>query len=137
MKKILTILLFSVNLLSFSQWTDDFSDGDFLNSPAWQGQTGNFEIDALNQLHLIAPAFDDTSYLAVPSTAIENASWEFYVEMDFATSGTSLSRVYLTSNNSNLKNALNGYFVMIGNSDDEISLYRQTGLTKTKIIDVV
>lgn len=137
MKKILTILLFSVNLLSFSQWSDDFTDGDFSNSPTWQGQTGNFEIDALNQLHLLAPAIDDTSYLVVPSTAIENASWEFYVNLDFATSGTSLSRIYLTSNNSNLKNALNGYFVMIGNSDDEISLYRQTGLTKTKIIDGV
>ena len=55
--------------------------------------------------------------------------------MNFATSSTSLTRVYLSSNNSDLKIDLNGYFVMIGNSDDEVSLYKQTGATITKIID--
>ena len=135
MKNFLTILLFSVNFLSFSQWTDNFTDGDFTNAPTWQGQSTNFEIDILNQLHLIAPAVSDTSYLSTPSTAIENASWEFYVEMDFGTSGSNLATVYLTSNNSNLKGPLNGYFVMIGNTSDEVSLYKQTGTSKTKIIN--
>ncbi len=135
MKKFLTILLLSVNLLAFSQWTDNFTDGDFTNAPAWQGQTSNFEINATNQLHLLAPAAIDISYLSTPSTSIDNASWEFYVEMDFATSSSSLTKVYLVSNNTNLKNALNGYFVMIGDSDDEISLYEQTGMITTKIID--
>ena len=135
MKNFLTLLLFSVNILAFSQWTDDFTDGDFFNSPTWQGQTGNFEIDGLNQLHLMAPAISDTSYLSIPSTAIENASWEFYVDLNFGTSGSNMARVYLTSNNSDLKGSLNGYFVMIGDSDDEVCLYKQTGTTKTKIID--
>jgi len=135
MKKFLSILLLSVNILSFSQWSDDFTDGDFTNTPAWQGQISNFEINATNQLHLLAPAAIDTSYLSTPSTAIENASWECYVKMDFATSSTSLSRIYLTSNHSNLKGSLNGYFVMIGNTADEVSLYKQTGTTITLIID--
>lgn len=135
MKKFLSILLLSVNILSFSQWSDDFTDGNFTTNPTWQGQTSNFEIDGTNQLHLIAPAVEDISYLSTPSTVIDNASWEFYVEMDFATSSTSLTRVYLTSNHSNIKADLNGYFVMIGNSDDEVSLYKQTGGTISKIID--
>jgi hypothetical protein len=48
-----------------------------------------------------------------------------------------LARVYLTSNQSNLKGPLNGYFVMVGNTSDEISLYRQDGSNITKIIDGV
>jgi hypothetical protein len=137
MKNILTIALLFVGFLSYSQWTDNFTDGDFTNTPAWIGQSANFEVDALNQLHIIAPAVADTSYLSVPSTAIENATWEFYVNLDFGTSSGNLARVYLSSNNSDLKGSLNGYFVMIGNTADEVSLYRQDGTTKTMIIDGV
>ena len=135
MKNILTIALLFVGSLSFSQWTDDFSDGDYTNMPTWQGQMTNFEVDGLNQLHLNAPALTDTSYLSVVSSSIDNASWEFYVELDFNPSSGNLARVYLTSNNTDLKASLNGYFVMIGNTNDEISLYRQDGTGKTMIID--
>lgn len=138
MKDILTIVLLFVGFLSFSQWTDDFTDGDFTNSPTWSGQTANFEVTPTPEgLHLIAPAVSDTSYLSVTSTSIDNATWEFYVNLDFGTSGSNLARVYLSSNNANLKSSLNGYFVMIGNSNDEISLYRQDGLNKTILIDGV
>lgn len=135
MKNILTIVLLFVGFLSFSQWTDDFTDGDFTNTPTWQGQTANFEVDGLNQLHLNAPVVTDTSYLSVLSTSIDNAIWEFYVNLTFGTSGSNLARVYLTSNNADLKASLNGYFVMIGNTADEVSLYRQDGTSKTMIID--
>ena len=135
MKNILTIVLLFVGFISFSQWTDDFTDGDFTNAPTWSGQTTNFEVDGLNQLHSIAPAVTDTSYLSVNSTSIDNATWEFYVNLDFGTSSSNLARVYLSSNNANLKTALNGYFVMIGNGNDEVSLYRQDGTAKVLIID--
>lgn len=55
--------------------------------------------------------------------------------MEFNPSSTNFSRVYLTSSGSDLGNALDGYFVMVGSSTDDIALYRQSGSTRTKIID--
>jgi hypothetical protein len=136
MRYYLTVLLFVVTGLSSAQFSDDFTDGDFTNSPTWGGMTSNFEIDGINQLHLLAPAIDDTSYLSVPTTAV-TTTWDFYVRMDFNPSSSNLARVYVMSDNADLSGSLNGYFVMIGNTDDEISLYRQTGTTVTEILDGV
>ncbi len=134
MRYYLTLLLFVVSSLSFAQFSDDFSDGDFSNAPAWGGMTSNFEIDGINQLHLLAPAVDDTSYLSVPTTVV-TTTWDFYVRMDFNPSSSNLARVYVMSDNADLSGSLNGYFVMIGNTTDEISLYRQNGTTITEILD--
>jgi hypothetical protein len=136
MRYYLTVLLFVVTGLSSAQFSDDFTDGDFTNSPTWGGMTSNFEIDGINQLHLLAPAIDDTSYLSVPTTVV-TTTWDFYVRMDFNPSSSNLARVYVMSDNADLSGSLNGYFVMIGNTDDEISLYRQTGTTVTEILDGV
>ncbi|NCP46252.1 MAG: hypothetical protein GW818_07520, partial [Flavobacteriales bacterium] len=79
----------------------------------------------------------DVMYAATPSGSINNAVWEFYVQFNFNPSSTNFAKVYLVSNQPDLKNALNGYFVKLGNTADEVSLYRQTGTTETMIIDGV
>ncbi|MEQ9304091.1 MAG: Ig-like domain-containing protein, partial [Marinoscillum sp.] len=43
--------------------------------------------------------------------------------------------VYLASDQEDLTGALNGYLVRLGNTEDEVSLYKQSGTTLTKIID--
>ena len=55
--------------------------------------------------------------------------------MEFNPSASNYCRVYLMADQADLSGALNGYFVMIGDSKDEVSLYRQTGSTFSKIID--
>lgn len=136
------ILMIRSTILAFfmlmSQWahnqfTDNFSDGDFTNNPEWIGNTDNFSVD-IGMLRLTAPAVSDESYLATESQSIEDAVWEFYVEMDFQPSGSNLARVYLVANSPNLNGNLNGYFVEIGGSNREISLFKQTGTTREKII---
>ena len=117
-----------------AQIADDFSDGDFTNNPGWSGDASKFVVQS-NQLRLMAPAVSDVAYLSVPSAAINNASWEFFVNMDFDPSASNYADVYLTSDNAVLTGSLTGYFVRIGNTTDEVSLYRQDGSTKTKIID--
>jgi hypothetical protein len=134
MRYYLTLLLFVVSQLASAQFSDDFTDGDFTSSPTWGGMTSNFEVDPSNQLHLLAPAIDDTSYLSVPTTNI-TTTWDFFVRMDFNPSSSNLARIYLVSNNADLTASLNGYFVLVGNTSDEISLYRQTGTTVTEILD--
>lgn len=138
MKKILflVITLFFFHPV-FSQFTDNFTDGDFSNNPTWSGDTNNYIVNASFQMQLNAPAVNDVMYASTPSNAINNAVWEFYVQLNFNPSSTNFSKVYLVSDQVNLKNPLNGYFVKIGNTADEVSLYRQTGTTETMIIDGV
>lgn len=124
-------------LVGMSQFADDFSDGNFTANPTWSGDDSNFEINSGGRLHLNAPASTDESYLSTPSVAIDTASWEFFIRLEFNPSSSNRARVYLISDQANLEGALNGYFVQIGNTEDEISLYRQSGTTTTKIIDGV
>lgn len=119
----------------FSQFVDDFSDGDFTANPVWSGDVANFQIDGAQRLWLNAPAESDTSYLSVLSEAIDDATWEFLVELDFNPSSSNLARVYLVSNSSDLKASLNGYYVRLGGeTEDRISLYRQDGTSSELLI---
>jgi hypothetical protein len=133
-----TIVCFLFVLASHAQFTDDFSDGDFTNNPTWSGNDALFVIDA-GQLRsntgTIASAA--TYYLSTPSTLANDAEWEFFINLKFATSGANYVDVYLMADNANLSLANNGYFVRIGNTADEISLYKRVGGTNTMIINGV
>jgi hypothetical protein len=133
-KRLCLLLLMMICLSARAQFVDDFSDGDFTNNPEWFGQTDRFIVDN-GRLRLNAPAVAATSYLTTNSQAIENGVWEFFIRLDFNPSGTNLARVYLVADNPDLSQPLNGYFVRIGGTEDEVSLYRQTGSAITKIID--
>lgn len=135
MRFYLTVIFLFVTFVTSAQFSDDFEDGDFTDSPTWTGMTANFEVDASNELHLLAPAEADTSYLAVASSVIDDVTWDFVVRMDFNPSSGNYTRVYLVSDQENLKGSLNGYYVMIGNTADEISLYKQTGTDTEEILD--
>lgn len=131
----LFVLFFVYKQALYAQFQDDFTDADFINNPTWIGDMDSFEIDAALQLHLVAPANTQESYLVTPSLGAVDGEWSFYVQLDFAPSSTNKAYVYLISSESNLEDTLNGYFVMIGNTDDEVSLYKQSGNSVFKIID--
>ncbi len=121
----------------FSQISDNFSDENFTESPIWIGETINFIINTENQLQLNAPAEAGQTYLSISSEIINNAEWSFYVKLQFNPSSNNYLDVYLVSDHENLKEPLKGYFVRIGNTQDEVSLYKQSGekSTSVKIID--
>lgn len=130
----LWLLIVLVPGMTWAQFTDDFNDGDFTNSPTWSGDVAEFEV--LNDtLHLNAPAVTEESYLSTPSVAINDAVWEFHWRYDISPSSANQVFVYLVSDQANLEGDLNGYFVRLGNTDDEVSLYRQDGASSTEIID--
>lgn len=133
MKRALFIALLLPHFLC-AQFTDNFSDGDITNNPQWTGDNGNFEVlDSV--LHLNGAAVPYQSCLSTSSESINNATWDFYVKFDFNPSSTNYAKIYLVSDEADLKAGLHGYYVKIGNTTDEISLYRQTGSTETEIID--
>ncbi|MCF8463702.1 MAG: lamin tail domain-containing protein [Flavobacteriales bacterium] len=132
--RLYTCLFLLVSASATAQFSDDFSDGDFTNNPTWSGENAEFTVDA-QRLRLTAPPQTDTSYLSVDCQAIDDATWEFFVQFDFNPSSSNFARVYLVSNNTNLRGSLNGYFVRIGGeTEDRISLYKQSGTTTTQII---
>lgn len=126
-KVFIIIFLQFFYILNIAQISDDFSDGDFTNNPTWNGTIANFEIQS-QKLHLNAPAVSDTSYLSTECTVINNAEWSFNVEYDFKPYNSNYARVYIVSNNSNLQNNINGYFVRVGYTDRDISFCKQSGL---------
>ncbi len=134
LKIVVAFSILSLTQQSFAQFTDNFSDGDFTANPYWVGNDSKFIVSA-NQLKLQAPAIADKAYLSTASEAINDASWEFVVTLGFNPSSSNYIRVYLVSDSANVSGSLNGYYVMLGNTADEISLYRQNGTTRTKIID--
>ena len=118
-----------------AQISDNFSDGNFTENPLWYGMHSHFEIDSLNQLHLDAPSENSASYLYLKSNILENTIWEMSLKMDFNPSSSNYVDWYIMANDSLLENSSEAYFVRIGNTEDEVSLYRQENGEITKIID--
>lgn len=126
------VLVFPGTLLA--QWRDNFSDGDFANNPAWGGDNNSFWVE--NQvLRSKDSTLNSSFYLSTPSSIALSASWECWVNLRFSTSGSNYTDFWLMSNNANLRDATEGYFIRLGDTPDEISLHRKNGATSTKIID--
>ena len=80
MKKLLfTFLFLSQSLLAFSQLYDNFSDGDFTNNHAWNGDSLKFEIDLLGFLHHKTDTSNGESILFIESNVSQNAMWQVVV----------------------------------------------------------
>ncbi|PWS26797.1 hypothetical protein DHW03_12250 [Pedobacter yonginense] len=137
MKKILLISLLLFSKISFSQVYDSFYDGDFAQNPIWKGDVSYFQINAQKQLQSNGQqAASQTISLSTVNNLSSNASWEFFMQLNFDPTTSNFVRVYLTSDQENLKGSLNGYFVQIGETGatDGFHLYKQTGNSITRII---
>lgn len=132
----LVIILFTVN--AKAQFTENFADGNFTASPAWAGNSSDWIVNSTGQLQSNNTVANSTFYITTPSTLATEAEWEFYVQLGFNTSSTNYVDVFLMASANDLTAAAtNGYYVRIGNTADEIALYKRTGGTSTKIIDGV
>ena len=139
-RKLLFLLsLFLLTALTTkSQFLENFNDSNFTENPVWTGSDGSWIINSANQLQSNNMENNSVFYLSTASTLATTAQWEFYVNLKFATSGANYTDVYLTASESNITAiTTTGYFVRIGNTTDEISLYRKDpGVAAvTKIID--
>lgn len=136
MKKYILLLFCFIPFISFSQLTENFSDGNFTANPAWVGDGGNFIVNASQQLQLNATVAG-TSYLAIPASlaTLDNMEWQAYVRLNFSPSSSNFGRIYLASDQSNLTGSLNGYYIQLGEalSNDAIELFKQTGTTSVSV----
>lgn len=132
----LFLLLLSLmigNWMILAQVSEDFLDGDFTSNPTWSGDVSLFTV-ASGVLQSQSPGAA-TYYLSTPSTIAADAEWEFYFDFQFGTSGANHASFYLMADNADLNSVSNGYFVKMGGTTDEISLYKMVGGVETLIID--
>ncbi len=136
---IITGFFFLFITKGYSQFTDNFADGDFTSNPTWVGNTADWVVNPSLQLQSNNTVANSTFYLSTASTMATTAQWEFYTQITFNPSSANYIDVYLTASASDISlNSTTGYFVRIGNTDDEISLYRKdAGGAIVKIIDGV
>lgn len=136
----ISIILVSLFLCLFcnAQIIENFSDGEFTTNPTWAvSSASDFSVNA-GQLKSANTTSNSTFYISTTNTITSNCTWEFWVNLQFATSGSNYVDAYLIADNSNLAaSTINGYFVRIGNTNDDISLYKSTTGAQAILIDGV
>ncbi len=129
---LLVFLFFQIP--SYSQLQETFSDGNFTSDPFWEGETDFFSISSGMELQSNGPNASSQLYLSTPNTLGLNTEWNFYARLDFDITTSNWARIYLTSDLSNTKNALKGYYVKFEGTSNSVDLYRQDGPTHTRLI---
>ena len=139
MKFVLTTLCLLVGQHVLAQFIDDFSDSDFSSNPQWSGDDTVFTIVDVGGNFLVRSnkMLTNSSFcLSTPNTLVNDTQWEFCIRLLFNTSSANFVDVYLCSDQANLfSSGINGYFVRIGGTTDDVSLYKSMNGVKSKIID--
>lgn len=132
--KTFVLIVFLLPLLLMAQVTDDFEDGDFTQNPPWTGTQDSFIVNTSNQLQLYDTVANN-SFLVTSNALATDCEWRFWVKFSFSPSSNNNARVYLVSDIADLSQAVNGYFVQLGESgsSDAIELFKQEGETVTSI----
>jgi len=124
--RIISGVLFGVmlSLPTSAQLADDFSDGDFINDPVWEGSSNDFLVNESNQLQLDAVEPGESTLFTQVSYP-DSVRWSGYALFDFAPSNNNNGAIYLAIDNQDLTLA-NGYILRLGEngSDDAIRFVR-------------
>lgn len=122
----------------YAQLTEDFTDGELTTNPTWLGTLASWNVNAAGQLQSAHTTTNSNFYLSTVNNLATTAQWEFTVRLQFNTSSANYTDVFLTASAADLTAAsTTGYFVRIGNTADEVSLYRKDNGSITKLIDGV
>jgi hypothetical protein len=120
-----------------AQLAETFADGNFSANPTWTGDASSFVVTS-QVLQSSGPATTGTQLqLVTPCQASTGTTWEFWANLRLATSASNLADVWLLASQADLRNsATKGYFVRLGGTDDEVSLFRKdSARSATVLID--
>ena len=126
--KLAFIILLSCHSV-LSQITEDFSDGNFTNNPSWNGTMSDYVVNSDLALQL-NNSIATTSYLSIENN-LNNSNdneWRFWVKQSFSPSSANFGRIFLTSDNEDLSNCQNGFYIQLGESgsNDAIRLFKMS-----------
>jgi hypothetical protein len=113
-------------LYASAQLNDNFTDGDFTANPPWTGNTADWTIHSSQRLQSNNTTANSSFYLSTASRLVAGAQWELSVQLAFNTSSANYVDIYLAASASDIsQNNTSGYFVRLGNTADDICLYRK------------
>lgn len=138
MGKFLLFFSLFIGNVAFCQVDDGFNDGDFTQNPTWQPDLSTNFVVSNGKLQSNSTTLSSNFYISTANLKALNCTWEFDVNLKFGTSGANYVDIYLISNTADLKSAnINGYFVRMGDTPDEVSLYKRSGSlsSSVKLID--
>ena len=119
---ILIALILSYNY-SYGQFNENFSDNELLINPKWVGDINKFNI-VDGKLHSNSSITYDEFYISTKSKRVLETEWQISMDLDFKTSSANYIDIFLASDSSNPSKASQAYFVRIGDTKDDVSLYR-------------
>ena len=129
MKKLILLI---VSLLAafptylFPQISDDFSDGDFIENPAWSGDDSLFVVNEQRQLQLQATSAGNAALVLPNGIEEREMEWRFRIRLAFSPSDNNYARVFLMADSTDLRSpTLSGFFLQFGEagSNDVIELF--------------
>ncbi|MGY3091389.1 hypothetical protein ACVWYF_004455 [Hymenobacter sp. UYAg731] len=134
MLKHLYFLLLFLPGLAHAQLADNFTDGNFTANPTWTGDAASFQVNT-QILQSNGPAVTGSAIqLSTPCQASTGTVWEFWANLKLGTSSGNLADVWLLASQTDLRATNNsGYFVRLGGTPDEVSLFRKDS-TKTAVL---
>lgn len=131
--KLKAVFLFFMLIISIrvkAQVTDDFSDGDFINNPAWTGNANLFMVNTSGNLQLNAGGAATGSLVFVRSQqSVQGSEWTFNLQVMFSPSSQNYVRYYLVSDQQDPILANDAIYLQFGESgsNDAIELFHKSG----------
>ncbi|RZL19174.1 MAG: hypothetical protein EOO89_04105, partial [Pedobacter sp.] len=134
MRKITLILMLLIVKAGYCQVVEAFNDADILSEPAWFASSTGYYVVEEGRLRSNSVAVNSNFSISTANTLATNCKWDFWINLKFNTSGANYVDVYLVSDKQDLRSAnLNGYFLRIGGTDDNLSLYKRAGSLSSAI----
>jgi hypothetical protein len=119
---------------SFAQVSERFDYQSISEAESWKGTDTAWQIQT-GRLRSRLQQTSSSFHIATPSSLARNAIWEWWLQLDFNTSSLNYVDVFLTADSANLRGTgVRGYFVRIGNTKDEVCLYRKDGNTQPVLL---
>ncbi len=137
-KSVFFLLLLLLAFAGQAQVAENFNDGNISTNPVWTtARSADWMVNGDGQLQSNLTSTNSSFYISTASTLANDAQWEFWLRLAFNPSSTNYADVYLTASSADLSlSTTTGYFVRIGNTQDEVSLYRKNADgTIVKLID--
>jgi hypothetical protein len=101
----------------------------------WQGADAAWKVSN-GRLQSSCMQPNSNFWIWAPARIRLPVTWEWWMQLDFNTSSNNYTDVYLISGSSNLLQNSAGYFIRIGDKDDEVCLYKKHAADSVeKLID--